>query len=74
MEAARRAELTSRAPFLNKTYSAYFHRDIPEEDTKLTHVGPGTPGGEYLRRFWQPVIYTEELTGVPGRHVFWAKT
>ena len=57
--------MTSRAPFLNKTYSAYFHRDIPEEDTKLTHVGPGTPGGEYLRRFWQPVIYTEELTGVP---------
>ena len=57
--------MTSRAPFLKTAYSGYYHRNRPEEDTELTHVGPGTPGGEYMRRFWQPVIYTEELTDLP---------
>ena len=57
--------MTSRGAFLNKTYNAYAHRKIPGEDVELTHVGPGTPGGEYLRRFWHPVIYMEELTDVP---------
>ena len=57
--------MTSKKVFLNKTYNAYANREIPEEDVELTHVGPGTPGGEYLRRFWHPVIYIEELTDVP---------
>ena len=57
--------MISRAPFLNTPYSAYNHREIPEEDSELTHVGPGTPGGEYLRRFWHPVMYTEEFTDFP---------
>lgn len=57
--------MANRAPFLNRTYGAYYHREVPEEDAELTHVGPGTPGGEYLRRFWQPVIYSDELTDVP---------
>ena len=26
-----------------------------EDNDKLTRVGPGTPGGEFLRRYWQPV-------------------
>ena len=30
----------------------------PEENEMLTRVGPGTPGGEYLRRFWHPVAAT----------------
>jgi phenylpropionate dioxygenase-like ring-hydroxylating dioxygenase large terminal subunit len=30
-------------------------------------VGPGTPGGEYLRRFWQPVIFARDLGEVPRR-------
>src|SRR5688500_3195469 len=29
----------------------------------LTKVGPGTPGGEFLRRYWQPVALAEELPG-----------
>jgi nitrite reductase/ring-hydroxylating ferredoxin subunit len=29
----------------------------------MTRVGPGTPGGNLLRRYWQPVALTEELTG-----------
>ena len=59
--------MTTRAPFLNNPYSAYYHRDIPKEDEELTHVGPGTPCGEYLRRFWQPVSHSAELKDLPKR-------
>ncbi|MGH7827650.1 MAG: Rieske 2Fe-2S domain-containing protein [Candidatus Binatia bacterium] len=33
-----------------------------EENEMLTRVGPGTPGGELLRRYWQPVGVAKELT------------
>ena len=32
-----------------------------EENELLTRVGPGTPGGELLRRYWQPLAATSEL-------------
>ena len=56
-----------RAPFLKTRYGGYFHRDIPEEDAELTHVGPGTPCGEYMRRFWQPICFSDELQDLPHR-------
>jgi phenylpropionate dioxygenase-like ring-hydroxylating dioxygenase large terminal subunit len=28
----------------------------------MTQVGPGTPGGELLRRYWHPVALVEEIT------------
>jgi phenylpropionate dioxygenase-like ring-hydroxylating dioxygenase large terminal subunit len=56
-----------RAPFLNTTYSAYHHRERPAEDEELARVGPGTACGEYLRRFWQPVILASELGDLPRR-------
>jgi nitrite reductase/ring-hydroxylating ferredoxin subunit len=59
--------MATRAPFLKTRYGGYFHRDVPEEDAELTHVGPGTPGGEYLRRFWQPVCFSDELRDLPYR-------
>ena len=59
--------MAERAPFLNAAYSAYHHRGLPEEDQELTRVGPGTPCGEYLRRFWQPVILASELGDLPRR-------
>jgi phenylpropionate dioxygenase-like ring-hydroxylating dioxygenase large terminal subunit len=31
----------------------------------LTEVGPGTPCGEYMRRFWQPVLRSENFTSRP---------
>src|SRR5438093_11601905 len=34
----------------------------PEENAFLTRVGPGTPGGELLRRYWLPVAAAQELT------------
>jgi phenylpropionate dioxygenase-like ring-hydroxylating dioxygenase large terminal subunit len=32
-----------------------------EENDLLTRTGPGTPGGELLRRYWQPAALAEEL-------------
>jgi phenylpropionate dioxygenase-like ring-hydroxylating dioxygenase large terminal subunit len=40
---------------------------MPREDEELTRVGPGTPGGEYLRRFWQPILLSQELQDLPRR-------
>ncbi|MEE8284658.1 MAG: Rieske 2Fe-2S domain-containing protein, partial [Alphaproteobacteria bacterium] len=37
----------------------------PEENERLTRVGPGTPAGEMLRRYWWPVWFTEQLTEKP---------
>ena len=44
--------MSTRAPFMSAAYSGYYHRDVPKENEELTHVGPATPCGEYLRRFW----------------------
>ena len=57
--------MESRAPFLRTKFGGYFHRDVVAEDTELTHVGPRTPCGEYMRRFWQPVCYSDDLKDVP---------
>ena len=59
--------IASRAPFLNTAFSAYHHRERPPEDGELSRVGPGTPCGEYLRRFWQPVVLSEDLRDLPKR-------
>jgi phenylpropionate dioxygenase-like ring-hydroxylating dioxygenase large terminal subunit len=59
--------MATRAPFLTTPYGGYFHRDIPMEDTELTHVGPGTPCGEYFRRHWQPICFGDELRELPLR-------
>src|ERR1043166_5171370 len=32
-----------------------------EENMLLTQTGPGTPCGELMRRYWQPVALAEEL-------------
>src|ERR1700751_1624086 len=53
--------MATRAPFLTTRFGGYYHRAVPQEDIELTHVGATTPCGEYLRRFWQPVCFTEEL-------------
>ncbi len=59
--------MATRAPFVNTKFSGYYHRDVPKENEELTHIGPGTPCGEYLRRFWQPVAYSDELTDLPKK-------
>ena len=59
--------MARKATCLRTPYSAYNHREVPEEDTELTHVGPGTPCGEYFRRFWQPIGFSDELKDLPRR-------
>ena len=34
-----------------------------EENERWTRVGPGTPAGEMLRRYWWPIAFSEELLG-----------
>src|ERR671924_1799127 len=34
-----------------------------EQNDRITRVGPGTPGGTLLRRYWQPAALVDELVG-----------
>src|SRR5688572_14320050 len=38
---------------------------VPKEDAELTHVRFGTPMGELLRRYWQPVCLSSEIDELP---------
>ncbi len=66
----------ARRYFLKSRYGAYYDRlapregkapgaRLPREDVELTHVGPGTPCGEYLRRFWQPIALSKDVQERP---------
>ncbi len=60
--------MTERATFLRNSYAGYYGALAkPAIDQKLTEVGPGTPGGEYLRRFWHPIGFSADLNDVPHR-------
>ena len=50
-------------------YAGYFSRDAqtrPADDLEILQTGPNTPMGEYMRRCWQPVCLSQELTDVPN--------
>ena len=40
-----------------------------EQNERLTQVGPGTPMGELMRRYWHPVAAAAELDGRPTKAV-----
>ncbi|MEM7171706.1 MAG: Rieske 2Fe-2S domain-containing protein [Pseudomonadota bacterium] len=44
-----------------RPFDGYAIRLPLEEDKELTHVTPGSPGGEYLRRFWHPIALSSRL-------------
>ena len=46
--------------------SAY-GRQIPAPDYELTCVEPGSPMGELMRRYWQPVCTSDELRDFPRK-------
>lgn len=48
-----------------KPYSGYNCHKPERINETLARVGPGTPCGEYLRRFWHPVMKTADLPDVP---------
>jgi 5,5'-dehydrodivanillate O-demethylase len=40
-----------------------------QENERWTRVGPGTPGGEMLRRYWWPIAFCDEIKGKKPRKV-----
>ncbi|MGA2396033.1 MAG: Rieske 2Fe-2S domain-containing protein [Candidatus Lustribacter sp.] len=40
-----------------------------EQNERLTRVGPGTPMGNMLRRYWQPIAVAVELSATPVKRV-----
>lgn len=51
-----------------RAYSGYRLRDLQNAaptNLEILRTGPGTPMGEYMRRYWQPVCLSQELTDVP---------
>ena len=51
--------------FKSGSYSGYVTRPSISSDDELTRVGPKTPCGEYLRRYWHPVALTSEVSTTP---------
>jgi nitrite reductase/ring-hydroxylating ferredoxin subunit len=48
-----------------KSYAGYYTRPSKLEQAPFTEVGPGTPGGEYLRRYWHPIMLENEIDDLP---------
>jgi phenylpropionate dioxygenase-like ring-hydroxylating dioxygenase large terminal subunit len=44
-----------------------YGRQNPTYDASQTEVGQGTPCGEWLRRFWQPVALSNDATTRPKK-------
>ena len=57
--------MTATAEQLALRYNGYHRVSDASEDPELTHTGPGTPCGEYFRRYWIPVAMTEQLRERP---------
>ena len=53
------------ARWATKPYNGYGINAPLKEDEELTQVGPETPCGEYMRRFWHPVAMTSRLGEQP---------
>src|SRR6266436_747270 len=56
----------ARREWRNAMKSAY-GRQTPVPDYELTCVELGSPMGELMRRYWQPVCTSEELRGLPRK-------
>src|SRR5437667_3049863 len=55
-----------RQPSERAMRSAY-GRQTPPPDYELTCVEAGSPMGELLRRYWQPVCTSDELSDLPKK-------
>lgn len=52
---------------MSSSYVGYTSQIEGEPITDIVGTTRGTPGGEYLRRFWQPVAYLREIEKAPLR-------
>jgi phenylpropionate dioxygenase-like ring-hydroxylating dioxygenase large terminal subunit len=50
-----------------RAFSGYQQNATGKPDLYLTQVGRGTPGGEYLRRFWHAIAFEHEVKDLPMR-------
>ncbi|MEO8858266.1 MAG: aromatic ring-hydroxylating dioxygenase subunit alpha [Burkholderiaceae bacterium] len=50
---------------VNLPFGGYHKPKERPIDEELSRVGPGTPCGEYLRRFWHPIMMSKRLTDKP---------
>ena len=53
---------------VNSNYDIYKGYDLAKPvgyDKEISHTNFGTPGGEYLRRYWHPVALSSEVSTVP---------
>ena len=49
----------------NNIYKGYNQAKPAGYDKEISHTNFGTPGGEYLRRYWHPVALTSEVSHIP---------
>ncbi|MFF4806316.1 Rieske 2Fe-2S domain-containing protein [Streptomyces sp. NPDC001351] len=54
--------IQNSAPVTGTDTGTGYGRPRPSHDARLTEVGPGTPMGEALRRYWHPVANSGALT------------
>ena len=57
--------MAAQKRFLAHAFGAYEQAALPPPDEELARVGPGTPCGEYMRRFWHPVAQAQMLADLP---------
>ena len=44
-----------------KNFRGYKQSKLPKSDETISKISSGTPCGEYLRRYWHPVVLTSEV-------------
>ena len=49
----------------SKNYKGYLQSEEPKIDNVLAHIGPGSPCGEFFRRYWHPVSLSSEVGESP---------
>src|SRR5215208_1745071 len=54
------SNITPRAP-IGRDGAQEWTMLSKEENELLTRTGPGTPGGDLMRRYWQPVAVQDDL-------------
>jgi phenylpropionate dioxygenase-like ring-hydroxylating dioxygenase large terminal subunit len=55
--------LQDTAPFVAD--GTAYSRPKPSYDRNITEVGAGTPGGEWMRRYWHPLALSQNVTTRP---------
>ena len=55
----------STDPGMEESFAGYHQAHEEDEDIEITHIGPGTPCGEFFRRYWHPVAVTANLGDLP---------